>query len=158
MLKEVVSLTDGMWVCDPHKITSARLMSAVLADRAGPDEISQILAAAKLDDGPWNYVRQEGGELKGRTLAHALADFSVIGTEYFLNQFLELDGQMLFWLPDFSEYSVCVFRPELYADLRGTLDTFRGKLDEWIEGDIWTKGERQFIVDGNAKYTVLPVV
>jgi hypothetical protein len=157
LTRDVASLLNGMLVCDPQKIALEGYCSAVLADRAGSDEVSKLLDAARLADGPCRYVHQEGSNLSARMLPNAIADFALIGSEYFLNQFIEFDGHMFFWLPDFSEYSVCVFQPALYPDMRGTLEELGHELDDWISNDIWTDKERQFIVDGKARYTVLPL-
>jgi hypothetical protein len=157
MLNEVVSIVDGMWVCDPQKIVTAGLMSHAIADRAGPDEISKILNATHMADGPWNYSVQNGQRLDTRQLPNVTANFTEIGSEFYLNQFLELDGKILLWLPDFSEFSVLVFQPELYAALSGVLAVFGDDLQDWIASGIWTDNERRFIIGGKESYTILTV-
>lgn len=63
MFKDIISRADGMWVCDPQKMGASQFFSAVVTDRAGPDDIARVLAAADLKEGRWRYYRQGGSNL-----------------------------------------------------------------------------------------------
>jgi hypothetical protein len=157
MIEKIVSFVDGGWVPDPSKISANALMSVVIADRLGPDEIEKVLRKTNLPDHIWRYSFQDGKKIETRLVRNLTADFSEVGAQYYLNQFLELDDKLIFWLPDFSEFSVLVFRKELYAPLSDLLEEFKNELDEWISSEFWTENERQFILKGKARYTVAPL-
>lgn len=157
MIEKIVSFIDGSWVLDPSKISASGLMATVIADRAGPEEIKKIIDKTHLSDGHWKYSYQNGVKLELRHIENLLEDFSEVGSEYYLNQFVELGDSLMLWLPEFSEFSVLVFRKEMHTNLSEVLGEFNEDLEDWISSDFWTEKERQFICDGRDRYTVTPI-
>jgi hypothetical protein len=156
MLQNIITFTDGSWDLDPVKIKEQSLCSFVVADRMGQEEIHAILKLTdfKIEEGNY-YVQDEEDKLYKKRWEDT--DFySDIGAEYFRNQFIEIENQLVIWLPTFSEYCVVVTTPTNFQKLGKLVSHFSTECDVWGANEFWTKGEREFIAKGRAKYTLDP--
>jgi hypothetical protein len=158
MIEKVIIFAQGFWIPDPQKLAKTGWHSAVIADRIGPEDIEKAVKAAEITNQNWKHYIQDGTELVSHHNLDVIEEFSQIGCNFYLNQYIEYKDAMAFWMPEFSEFSVIMFSNDLIGDLGDFLMEVNKDLKEWIESDFWTAGERAFILDGISKYTVLPQV
>lgn len=158
MIAQVITLNEGRWTPDPQKLLKAGWLSAVLADRIGPEDITAVINATNITNRSWKHYRQAGRTLKLEPMIDVITDYSNIGSKYYSNQFIESESNVAFWMPEFSEFSVLMFHSSHCSGLAKFLYEAERELENWIENGFWTDGERRFILGGKLKYTVMPDV